>query len=198
MDILENPSTKSKKKTKPSALKKREARKLHGGDAPISGASIKVGQDNSCECLILENSYGAIYQPVKDLLISSIDCYNYDYTDRDYDLDAIEDLHYAKWAVSPRTSKEIAISLEKKSCRQQVKIKAVKTRRTQFQINRARLTLLLLDTGSEYICNHPGCEIDEDLTIDHIYPLSRGGDDSVENLQFLCRSHNSSKNDKIQ
>lgn len=33
----------------------------------------------------------------------------------------------------------------------------------------------------------------EDLTLDHIHPHSLGGPDTIENLQTMCRSHNSSK-----
>ncbi len=40
-------------------------------------------------------------------------------------------------------------------------------------------------------CNH--CGSTEDLTIDHIKPVALGGDDSLGNLQTLCRSCNSKK-----
>ena len=198
VSILEDTKQKSKKKPKPSVIKRRVEMRLHGGEDPISAANIRTSHDANGECLILEDSYGRIQQSIKDFVIKNAEYCEGCFYEMDADLEAIEDIHYSKWVVSPRTTQEIAASLEKKSHRQQVKVKAVKSRRRQFQINKARLTLLLLDAGSEYICNHPGCEIDEDLTIDHIYPLSRGGDDSVENLQFLCRRHNSQKGDKIQ
>lgn len=35
------------------------------------------------------------------------------------------------------------------------------------------------------------------LTIDHIWPVSRGGTDDVENLQTLCQSCNSRKGAKV-
>lgn len=40
------------------------------------------------------------------------------------------------------------------------------------------------------------CGTKEDITLDHIIPISRGGRHSIGNLQSLCRSCNSSKKDK--
>lgn len=37
------------------------------------------------------------------------------------------------------------------------------------------------------------CDATDDLTLDHIYPWSLGGKDTVENLRLLCRPCNSSK-----
>lgn len=41
------------------------------------------------------------------------------------------------------------------------------------------------------------CGTDEGLTLDHIYPWSLGGEDTVENLQAMCRSCNSSKGARV-
>ncbi len=41
------------------------------------------------------------------------------------------------------------------------------------------------------------CGSHHDLTIDHIYPVSRGGTNELTNLQTLCRSCNSSKGDAV-
>lgn len=37
------------------------------------------------------------------------------------------------------------------------------------------------------------CGSTEDLTLDHIHPWSKGGQDTLENLQTLCRTCNSKK-----
>jgi 5-methylcytosine-specific restriction endonuclease McrA len=70
-------------------------------------------------------------------------------------------------------------------------------RRRDFNANRDRLVLVMLEANIPYTCASVGCEITENLTVDHILPLSRGGDDTLDNLQFLCRSHNSAKGDNL-
>lgn len=42
-----------------------------------------------------------------------------------------------------------------------------------------------------YRCQH--CGAHKDLTLDHIHPYSKGGRDTLENLQTLCRSCNARK-----
>lgn len=72
----------------------------------------------------------------------------------------------------------------------------IKIRRTQYSVLQPQLVLALIERGVPYICVHPGCNQTTNLTIDHIVPLSRGGTDELDNLQFMCKSHNSSKGDK--
>ena len=54
--------------------------------------------------------------------------------------------------------------------------------------------LILERYGSH--CLVPGC-INEDVTVDHVIPLSLGGRNHISNLQPLCKSHNSSKGAKV-
>jgi len=46
-----------------------------------------------------------------------------------------------------------------------------------------------LACGSRHVKDNP-------LTLDHIVPLSKGGTDDIDNIQPLCRSCNSAKNNK--
>lgn len=41
------------------------------------------------------------------------------------------------------------------------------------------------------------CGDTEDLTLDHIHPWSKGGDDTFDNLRTLCRSCNSRKGARV-
>jgi 5-methylcytosine-specific restriction enzyme A len=47
-------------------------------------------------------------------------------------------------------------------------------------------------------CHWPsGCYATEDLTGDHIVPLSKGGLNERSNCEVLCRAHNSAKRDRM-
>ncbi len=87
-------------------------------------------------------------------------------------------------------------SAKRKRVEQDVKKKLVAKRRKEFQSNRDYLLLALIERDG-WVCNHPDCDSQEDLTIDHVIPLSKGGTDELGNLQLLCRYHNSLKNDKL-
>ena len=48
----------------------------------------------------------------------------------------------------------------------------------------------------EYRCKHCGTHVD--LCADHIKPESWGGETTLDNLQTLCRSRNSKKNNRYE
>ena len=77
------------------------------------------------------------------------------------------------------------------------KKKYTKIRRSEYSVRQPQLVLALIESGAPYVCVYPECGKTTGLTIDHIIPLSKGGTDNLDNLQFMCRSHNSSKGDKI-
>lgn len=41
------------------------------------------------------------------------------------------------------------------------------------------------------------CGYTKNLTLDHIKPISKGGETVIENLQILCYKHNREKGDKV-
>lgn len=64
-----------------------------------------------------------------------------------------------------------------------------KRRQAAGRVTKAELEDLLLTYGARCAV----CGSTEDLHIDHVIPLSRGGTNTVSNLQVLCRHHNTSK-----
>jgi len=68
------------------------------------------------------------------------------------------------------------------------------TKRQEFQAKREKLFMVLVARDGEQCAV---CKATTDLAIDHVVPLSRGGDNELRNLRLLCRRHNSSKGNKL-
>jgi 5-methylcytosine-specific restriction protein A len=68
--------------------------------------------------------------------------------------------------------------------------------RRQRGYNDAWLRLSRQAIAAHPFCSHPGCKETNDLTADHITPKSKGGTSTLENIQVLCRRHNSAKRDR--
>ena len=66
------------------------------------------------------------------------------------------------------------------------------TKRARHIPNSVRNDVLARDG---YQCVY--CGATDELAIDHIFPFSRGGSNTPDNLQVLCRSCNSAKGDSI-
>ncbi len=91
---------------------------------------------------------------------------------------------------------EIADKQERAFATVTAKMAHTAIRRDEFNKVRSDRVLALIDMGSTYQCNHPGCQVRTNLTIDHVVALSRGGTDDLGNLQFMCGPHNSQKGDR--
>ena len=68
-------------------------------------------------------------------------------------------------------------------------LKFGKRRKRQGQLRKK-----MRDVLKPYVCNHPKCDLDKSLTLDHIKPLSEGGTSNKDNLQWLCQKHHQEKN----
>ena len=92
-------------------------------------------------------------------------------------------------------AKEYVVRSARENRTKVVKTDITRKRRSQFAARRLQLELALIERDG-YVCQEPSCDVQEDLTIDHLVALSRGGSDELPNLRLLCRLHNSMKGDR--
>lgn len=92
--------------------------------------------------------------------------------------------------------KQFESDLKIKRATQSAKVEFTKIRRDEFNRTRAHIVLAMIERGIPYKCCHPNCTITENLTVDHVVPMSKGGTDEIHNLRFMCHSHNSAKGDR--
>lgn len=83
---------------------------------------------------------------------------------------------------------------ERKEIEKEAKRQITQRRRSDFAVKYDQHLLALIERDG-YQCSE--CGDTEDLTIDHIIPISKGGSDDLDNLRLLCRGHNSSKGDRM-
>lgn len=67
----------------------------------------------------------------------------------------------------------------------------------EYQRNRKRVLDWAKAEGVDCALAVPGVCMSRPTTADHIIPKSRGGDDSVDNLQPSCSPCNSAKRDRV-
>jgi len=114
----------------------------------------------------------------------------------EYKLDIIINSFYSDDQLIEQAEKQLewVNDQRKLEAQKQAKRKLSKRRRSAFAQKRDELMLALIERDG-YECAECG-EV-EGLTIDHIMPLSKGGSDELDNLQLLCKKHNSSKGDSV-
>lgn len=70
-------------------------------------------------------------------------------------------------------------------------------RQERIRAQETRLTKTERDAYVQQIGECMACGATEGLTFEHVIPLSKGGEDSLDNAAVLCRTHNVAKGDKM-
>lgn len=97
-----------------------------------------------------------------------------------------------EWARANRDKRRVTEKKHYESHREQVLAKHNRRRAKKIGAKGSHTAVEL--QGLEQKCQC--CGTTEKLTIDHVIALNSGGSNSVENLQMLCKSCNSSKGDR--
>lgn len=110
-----------------------------------------------------------------------------------------KNLQIADWTKrNPEMSREQKLRWKNKNYEKYLQIKRDDQRRRKYRLKSGSITsedwAAMLES-CDYRCVF--CGSGEDITQDHIIPLSKGGQNIIENIQPLCRSCNSKKRDKI-
>lgn len=95
-----------------------------------------------------------------------------------------------------RSAAEIAADLIAKDERRKEYLTNKRKKRSQVTREKKDIELQLLKAGVPYACKK--CGVTDNLQLDHIIPLAEGGDNGIENFQFLCAPCNQSKGVKIE
>jgi 5-methylcytosine-specific restriction endonuclease McrA len=104
-------------------------------------------------------------------------------------------LEYQKSVRQSEIGKKRMAIQDAKPHRRIAKTLQYQARRAVFGNGKQSVEESILNTlGVEAKCNFCGTE--EELCVDHMTPLSRGGTNTLDNLQILCRPCNSSKSNK--
>ncbi|MCR4307170.1 MAG: HNH endonuclease [Candidatus Berkelbacteria bacterium] len=168
-------------------IKRNKAYKLGGLDSPISTHAVKSSIEETPVCA---STYGD-FPPEVLTWIDNQEVPPWSNFESSEDIER----RYADltliYKYLPKKHQPLAAKVREKEVTE-----IIKARRSRFNKNRDQLILAMLHAGRAYICANASCGEMRSLHVDHIIPLSKGGTDELNNLQFLCQKHNSEKGAK--
>jgi 5-methylcytosine-specific restriction endonuclease McrA len=97
---------------------------------------------------------------------------------------------------------KLAMKRSKKKNALNIKMSNIKCRALKYSTTDGSVTteaILNLFKSQNGLCNNPNCKVklEDNYHIDHIFPLSKGGEHTISNIQLLCPFCNLSKKDKV-
>lgn len=111
------------------------------------------------------------------------------------------DLSYKLRELNDITDKELStiLSIGEAYYKQSIKIKELDAKNPRFVaqkfIRNKQLRMQIFNRDGNMFLN---CKSTENLEIDHIMPISKGGENHIDNLQTLCKRCNCSKSNKYK